>query len=315
METPKTLIEAVTFFNETKNAIEYLASRRWPKGVVCPYCEQDQPMFLETRLIWKCRKCRKQFSVKVGTIFEDSAISLGKWLVVTWQLVNCKNGVSSYEIAKAIGVTQKSAWFMLQRIRKAMQDDRKGGKLSGEVEVDESYIGGKARNMHKSRKLKTLGGKGGGAVGKTAVQGMLQRGGEVRTRVIENTQWQNVVPAIHDNVEAGSHLFTDEVVAYFGLRADYAHQVINHAETYVNGQIHTNGMENFWSLLKRGLHGTYISVELFHLFRYLDEQALRYNLRKMSDAERFAHVCSHVAGRRLTWNEMTAKTAVDGERW
>ncbi|MGI8961991.1 MAG: IS1595 family transposase [Bryobacteraceae bacterium] len=316
METPKTLIEAVTFFNEPKNAIKYLASRRWPTGVTCPYCETENPMFLETRLIWKCRRCHKQFSVKVGTIFEDSAIALGKWLVVTWQLVNCKNGVSSYEIAKAIGVTQKTAWFMLQRIRKAMQDDRRGGKLSGEVEVDESYIGGKARNMHKSHKLKTLEGKGGGSVGKTAVQGMLQRGGEVRLRVIENTQYHNVVPAVHDNVEAGSHLFTDEVVAYFGLRAEYAHQVINHAETYVNGQIHTNGMENFWSLLKRGLHGTYISVEPFHLFRYLDEQALRFNLRKLTDSERFAFVCSHVTGRRLTWNEMTAKTTpTEIERW
>jgi transposase-like protein len=148
METPATLLEAIKFFDDKKNATNYLASKRWPKGVTCPHCNAERPMFLENRSVWKCRKCRKQFSVKVGTIFEDSPIPLGKWLTATWMLTNCKNGVSSYEIGRDLGVTQKSAWFMLQRIRKAMQDSETGGKLSGEIEIEETWVGGKARNMH-----------------------------------------------------------------------------------------------------------------------------------------------------------------------
>jgi transposase-like protein len=191
-----------------------------------------------------------------------------------------------------------------------MQDDRKGGKLSGDVEADESYIGGKARNMHKSRKAKKLEGKGGGVAGKIAVQGILERGGYIRARVIDNSQFQNVVPAVRENVQAGSHVYTDQLRSYFGLRAKYEHDVINHAEMYVNGQIHTNGLENFWSLLKRGLGGTYVSVEPFHLFRYVDEQAFRYNHRKdMDDSDRFVAVMNQIIGRRLTYKELTGKEA------
>ncbi len=313
---PKTLLQAVSYFKDENNCIKYLAAKRWPDGVVkCPTCGSDRVGYLENQKRWQCsnRHSKRQFSIKVGTIMEDSPISLDKWLPVLWLIANCRNGISSWEIHRALGVTQKTAWFMLHRVRLAMQDDRKGGKLSGEVEIDESYIGGKARNMHRSDKARKLQGKGGGMAGKVAVQGLLQRGGHIRARVIDNSQRQNVVPAVHENVEAGSHVYTDELRSYFGLQSDYEHDVINHAEAYVNGQIHTNGLENFWSLLKRGLGGTYVSVEPFHLFRYLDEQAYRYNHRKnadgspMDEEDRFSSLCSQIVGRRLTYKELTGK--------
>jgi len=308
METPKTLIKAIEFFADPDNALQYLAAKRWPDGVTCPYCEAGEPMFLSTRRIWKCRKCRTQFSVKVGTIFEDSPLSLGKWLTAVWLISNCKNGVSSYEIARDLGITQKSAWFMLHRIRDAMQDTQTGSKLSGEVEVDETFIGGKARNMHLEKRQRRITGTGG--KDKTAVMGILERGGEVRTAVIPSRKKKVLQAEIRKHVQAGSALYSDALKSYEGLSAEYAHQVIDHAVAYVEGRVHTNTLENFWSLLKRGLGGTYISVEPFHLFRYIDEQAFRYNNRKdMTDADRFALACSSIAGKRLTWNELTGKEA------
>lgn len=305
METPKTLRDAIQFFADPDNALHYLAAKRWPDGVACPYCEAKEPMFLSTRKVWKCRKCRKQFSVKVGTIFEDSPLSLGQWLTAVWLISNCKNGVSSYEIAKDLGITQKSAWFMLQRIRAALQDN-KGRKVGGQIEVDETFIGGKARNMHANKRVKRI--KGRGASGKTVVLGMLQRGGTVRATVIEDRDKPTLHGFIDENVRRGSRVYTDELISYWGLEEKYVHRIINHAEEYVRGKVHTNGMENFWSLLKRGLSGTYISVEPFHLFRYIDEQAFRYNNRKdMTDADRFALACSMMSGKRLTWNELTGK--------
>ena len=307
MDTPKTLVDAIKYFDDPDNALNYLASKRWPNGVTCPHCEAKGPMFLKTRRIWKCRKCRKQFSVKVGTILEDSAVTLGKWLTAVWLISNCKNGVSSYEIARDLGVTQKTAWFMLQRIRLGLQDER-GGKLSGEIEADETFIGGKARNMHAKKRHKKTHGRG--PVDKTIVAGVLERGGEVRTTVVTKRRKKQLQGLIRDNVESGAALFTDELKSYDGLESDYAHEVINHAEAYVNERVHTNGMENFWSLLKRGLHGTYVSVEPLHLFRYLDEQAFRFNNRKaLDDAGRFALACSQIAGRRLTWKGLTAQDA------
>ena len=306
METPKTLIKAIEFFADPDNALQYLAAKRWPDGVTCPYCEAGEPMFLSTRRIWKCRKCRTQFSVKVGTIFEDSPLSLGKWLTAVWLISNCKNGVSSYEIARDLGITQKSAWFMLHRIRDAMQDTQTGSKLSGEVEVDETFIGGKARNMHRTKRERVITGTGG--KDKIVVMGILERGGNVRAMVVDNRRKKELQKQVREHVEAGTAIFSDELKSYDGLSADYQHAVINHAVEYVNGKVHTNGMENFWSLLKRGLHGTYISVEPFHLFRYIDEQAFRYNNREdMADGDRFALACSKIAGKRLTWNKLTGK--------
>ena len=305
MDTPKTLSEAIQSFANPDNAIRYFSAKRWPDGVACPYCEADEPMFLSTRKIWKCRKCRKQFSVKVGTIFEDSAIPLSKWLTAMWLIANCKNGVSSYEIARDLGITQKSAWFMLQRIRQALQG-KKGGKIGGHIEVDETFIGGKARNMHLRKRRERIQGRG--VTGKAVVIGMLQRGGQVRTAIIDDRDKETLHGFVRENVRRGASVYTDELLSYYGLDSDYTHQVINHAEEYVRGQVHTNGMENFWSLLKRGLSGTYVSVEPFHLFRYIDEQAFRYNNRKdMTDADRFALACSLAAGKRLAWNELTGK--------
>jgi transposase-like protein len=308
---PKTLQQAIVYFSDPKNCLNYLAARRWKDGVVCPTCGSKNVSFLASRSLWQCktRHPKAQFSIKVGTIFEDSAIPLDKWLLAMWMLANCKNGISSYELHRAIGVSQKTAWFMLQRIRLAMQDPRDGGKLSGEIEVDETYIGGKARNMHKARKQRMLKGKGGGMVGKTGVQGMLQRDGRIKLNVIKpySHGW-DLKDNVKDVVESGSHIFSDEAIAYFGLSADYVHQFINHAEAYAIGNVHTNGLENFWSLLKRGLGGTYISVEPFHLFRYVDEQAFRFNNRKdMNDSDRFNALCAQIVGKRLTFAEVTGK--------
>ncbi len=279
-QEPKTLQEAILYFSDADRCLDYLALRRWPDGVpTCPVCERKDANFLANQRKWQCKTVHhhRQFSVKVGTIFEDSPIPLQKWLPAVWVIVNCKNGISSYELHRALGVTQKTAWFMLHRIRKAMQTGsfiKKMGGDGGEVEADETFIGGKARNMHKDVKARRIAGQGQAAKDKMIVMGILERGGRVRTQVIADRQKETLQPIIRQHVEAGSAIFTDEMGGYKGLD-DYQHQIIDHAVQYVNGRIHTNGLENFWSLLKRGLGGTYVSVEPFHLHRYLDEQAFR----------------------------------------
>jgi transposase-like protein len=304
METPKTLAEAIVHFSNPDNSLKYLVEKRWPNGVECPYCDTKEPMFLATRRIWKCRatNCRKQFSIKVGTIFEDSPIPLHKWLAATWLISNCKNGVSSYEISRDLGLTQKTTWFMLHRVREAMQD-KTATKLSGEVEVDESFIGGKARNMHKERRARVITGTGG--KDKAIALGMVERGGNVRAFAVPTRRKHELQGKVRENSQAGSALFGDALQSYNGLSADFKHAVIDHAVEYVNGNVHTNTIENFWSMVKRQLNGTDISVEPYHLFRYLDEQSFRYNGRRLSDAERFSFVCSQIVGRRLTWKRLT----------
>lgn len=304
---PKTLQQAVVYFADPNNCIAYLVARRWPDGVTCPTCGSGNVGYLASRRLFQCknRHPKSQFSIKVGTIFEDSPISLDKWLCAMWLLANCKNGVSSYEIHRDLGVTQKTAWFMLQRIRLALQDDG-GGKLGGEVEVDETFIGGKARNMHVATKKRRITGTGG--KDKAIVFGMVERGGKVKAQVVASRKRETLQPEIRKHVEAGSALYSDALLSYQGLASDYAHQVINHAVSYVEGNVHTNSMENFWSLLKRGINGTYVSVEPFHLFRYLDEQAFRYNNRKeLNDAGRFDLAVSRIVGKRLTYAEVTGK--------
>jgi transposase-like protein len=310
METtePKTLQEAILYFSNPENCLKYLVVRRpeWRNGVTCPICGSDRVSFLKNQLRWQCSSHheKRQFSVKVGTIFEDSPLGLDKWLPAVWMLQNCKNGVSSHEIARTLGVTQKTAWFMLHRIRLAQQG-KHGGKLSREVEVDETFIGGKARNMHRARRARVITGTGG--KDKTIVMGMLERGGNVRAFVVDTRRKQAVHEHVRKHIKAGSAIFSDELKSYDSLSEDYKHAVINHAVQYVDGNVHTNAMENFWSLLKRGLHGTYISVEPFHLFRYIDEQACRYNHRKMTDAERFDLAIRQIVGKRLTYKELTGK--------
>jgi len=309
MTEPKSLQEAIIYFSNPDNCIDYLAIRRWPDGkVTCPTCGSDKVKFNPNRRLWQCstHHAKRQFSVKVGTVMEDSAIPLDKWMVATWLIANCKNGVSSYEIARDVKVTQKSAWFMLHRIRLAMQDDFFGSKLGGEVEVDETFIGGKARNMHVSKRQRRITGTGG--KDKTAVMGILERGGKIRTAIVPNRRKSALQAEVRDHVEAGAALYTDALLSYEGLATDYAHQVVDHATQYVDGRVHTNGLENFWSLLKRGISGTYVSVEPFHLFRYLDEQMFRFNNRKdLDDAGRFNLAVSQIVGKRLTFAELTGK--------
>jgi transposase-like protein len=308
MSEPKTLQQAIGYFSDPDNCLNYLVSKRWPKGVICPTCGSEKVKFNPSRRFWQCSSHhpKRQFSVKVGTIFEDSAVGLDKWLAAVWMLTNCKNGISSYEIARDLGVTQKTAWFMLHRIRLALQDET-GGKLGGEVEADETYIGGLARNMHKSKRAKKISGTGG--AGKVAVMGLLQRHGKVKTSVLPDVQMETLNRIVRDHVSLGSQVFTDAWVGYNGLDAEYIHSVIDHAEAYVKENVHTNGLENYWSLLKRGIRGTYISIEPFHLFRYLDEQAFRFNYRKdLDDRSRFDMAVSQVIGKRLTWNRLTGKS-------
>lgn len=315
MPEPKSLQEAIVYFSNPDNCIDYLAIRRWPDGrVLCPTCGSDKVKFNADRRIWQCSShhSKRQFSIKVGTVMEDSAIPLDKWLTAAWLVTNCKNGVSSYEIARDMKVTQKSAWFMLHRIRLAMQDETLGSKLGGEVEADETFIGGKARNMHKSVKARRITGQGRNTDDKIMVMGMLERGGRVRTQIVADRQQHTLHSIVRNNVEAGAALFTDEFGGYKGLHSEYEHQIVDHALRYVDGRVHTNGLENFWSLLKRGLAGTYVAVEPFHLFRYLDEQAFRFNNRatrenKVTDSDRFDMVVSSIVGKRLTFAQLTGK--------
>ena len=308
MNEPKTLQEAILFFSSPDNCLSYLVARRWPNGVVCPVCGNARVGFLAKQHRWQCstRHPKRQFSVKVGTIFEDSPLPLKKWLPCVWLITNCKNGVSSWEVHRALGVTQKTAWFMLHRVRLLLQDDFFGSKLSGEVEVDETFIGGKARNMHISERKRRITGTGG--KDKTAVIGILERGGKVRASVIPSRKRKVLHEEVRKHVTAGAALYTDALLSYEGLAGDYAHQVIDHATQYVDGRVHTNGLENFWSLLKRGVSGTYVSVEPFHLFRYLDEQMFRFNNRKdIDDAGRFDIAIRQLVGKRLTYAALTGK--------
>jgi len=309
---PKTLQQAIRYFGDEQVCISTVAKLRWPNGPICPACEGTEHYYLKTQKRWKCKKCAKQFSVKLGTIFEDSPISLDKWLVALWMLVNCKNGISSYEVGRDLGLTQKSAWFVLHRLRLALQESslmRLGG--SGKtVEVNETFIGGLSRNMHADKRARRI--TAHGPKDKAIVLGILQRGEKIRTMVVPDTKQRTLQGCVREHIERGADLVSDASPSYTGLRKDYEHKVIDHAVAYVHGNVHTNGMENYWSLLKRGIKGTYVSVEPFHLFRYLDEQAFRFNNRAtkenpMNDADRFGLALSQIAGKRLTFAEVTGK--------
>lgn len=312
----KTLQQAIKYFSDEQVCIDTVAKLRWPSGPLCPACGHKEHYYLKSQRRWKCKECYKQFTVKLGTIFEDSPIPLQKWLPALWLLVNCRNGISSYEIARDLGVSQKAAWFMLQRLRLALQENsivKLGGPEGKHVEVDETFIGGKARNMHKARRQRMH--NVGMYKAKTAVMGMLERGGKVRTHVIGQREQSQMQQIVGENVTPGTYVMTDEFRAYEGLDKDFTHLVVNHLDRYVQGNVHTQGIENFWSCLKRSLGGTYVAVEPFHLFRYVDEQAFRFNHRKgedgkkRSDLERFNLALAQIAGKRLTFAEVTGKTS------
>lgn len=317
MKEPLTLQQAILCFADVDNCIEYLVERRWPDGVaVCPTCGRNDVTYVPKRRVWQCktRHPKAQFSIKVGTIFEDSPIGLDKWLLAMWMVANCKNGVSSWEMHRTLGVTQKTAWFMLHRIRLALGQEpeaRMGGR--GPVEVDECFVGGTPKFMHAKRRM-SLGTGIGGRTAKVPVMGMLDREArQVRARVVPNVKRETLQNAILDGVERGSTIYTDNASTFDTLAAkDYVHDTVNHVVEYVRGQVHTQGIENFWSLLKRQLKGTYIAVEPFHLDRYVGEQVFRYNNRAtkdnpLNDADRFALAVSQIVGKRLTYAELTGK--------
>ena len=322
---PKTLLDAVRFYSDPENCRQHMIEVRWLDGIVrCPTCGSKEVTFLETANLYKCygRHDRAKFSLKVGTVFEDSPIGLDKWLPVVWLLANAKNGISSYEVARSIGVTQKSAWFMLHRIRKAMASRsfmKLGGSGGGPVEVDETYIGPKPQKMHRERRLRMQAGIAGGLNSKTAVMGMLDRDSrKVRARVVPNVKRETLQSAILNEIEKGSTVYTDGATVYDNLATrDYIHETVNHLEEYVRGEVHTQGIDNFWSLLKRGLTGTYIAVEPFHMDRYVTEQMFRYNNRAtkdnpLQDSDRFMLALSQIVGKRLTYAELTGKEAEAG---
>jgi transposase-like protein len=315
---PKSLLQATRYFADPDVCVDFVASMRWPNGAICAHCGGSKVSYLSTRRIWKCmnRDCHKQFSVKTGSVFEDSPIPLDKWLTAVWLVVNCKNGISSYEIMRHLKVTQKSAWFMLHRIRLALRQgnwSKLGGDEGGPVEVDETFVGPNPQKMHRSRRLRSI--KLNGNHGKAVVMGMLDRDArKVRAKVVPNIQRETLQNEILNAIEDGSTVYTDRAPAYDRLRTfeQYIHESVNHVEEYVRGQVHTQGIENFWSLLKRGLKGTYVAVEPFHLDRYLDEQVFRYNNRAtkdnpLDDADRFVLAVSQIAGKRLTYAELTGK--------
>jgi len=318
MKEPTTLLQAIRYYSDEDRAFEAAKEFRFPNGVHCPTCGRTDVRFIATRRMWECKgkHPRKQFSVKLGTIMEDSPLGLDIWFAAIWTIANDRNGISSYEFARMTGITQKSAWHVMHRVRLAMKVAGVGGddtltKLRGVIEADETRIGGKAKNMHKSKRERNVKRSGSHMAEKTLVQGVLQRTSDgalshVRVRLVETTSVKALTGFVRANVEPGSDLMTDTLPAYTSLRSDYSHETVNHAaEEYVRGRVHTNGIENFWSLVKRTLGGTYVSVEPFHLARYLDEQAFRFNERKGTDGDRFRKLASSINGLRLTWKELT----------
>ena len=326
MEAPKTLQRAIVHYSNPDNCIEFLMMQRWPDGVVkCPICGAEGAKYMPARRVWQCktRHPKSQFSIKVGTIFEDSALGLDKWLMAMWMLANCKNGVSSHEVAKAVGITQKSAWHMLHRIRLAMKDEAPAllgnGPDGGPVEIDEAFVGGEPKNWHKERREKRrkevrslrVRTYQNAFTHKTAVLGMIDRESrQIRAKVVPNVRKETLQNEILSQVKPGSKVFTDQAVTYTHLQKEYIHETVNHALEYVRGEVHTNSMENFWSLMKRNLRGTYVAIEPFHLDRYLDEQVFRFNNRLgMKDFDRFFDVAARIVGKRLTYAALTGKEA------
>lgn len=324
----KTLKDAIQFFADPDAALQYAIPVVWPDGITCPHCnDKGNHHFIATRRIWRCAACKKQFSIKLGTVMEDSPIGLDVWFPAIWLIANAKNGISSYEIHRALGVTQKTAWFLLHRIRTAMKTGT-FRKMSGTVEADEHYVGGLVQNFKKSKR-KALAKESkkqkpfrpahiGRVSKKTIVMGLIERGqgdqpSQASMRVVDTARRGDLEAVVRENVEPGSFLMTDALLSYKRLQDQYIHMSINHAITYAAGRIHTNSMENFWSLFSRTIHGTYVAVEPFHLDRYLDEQCFRFNSRKMNDAQRFAKTLGMIGGKRITYEQLTGKT-VEGER-
>jgi transposase-like protein len=302
---PTTLLEAIRYFSDPQLAFDFVLRMRWPDGeITCPRCGCGETTFISTRRIWKCKGCRKQFSIKVGTIFEDSPLGFDKWLAAMWLICNSKNGISSYELGRAIGFGQKTAWFVLHRIRHAMATGS-FQKLDGTVEVDETYVGGHARFMHENVRARKIHGRGG--VDKIAIQGAMQRGGPVRAAVIDTFHTAGLQANVREWVESGATVYTDEAAGYVGLDDQFAHKSVNHRQEYVSGDVHTNSLENFWMLYKRAWRGTYTHNARQHTMRYIDERTFAFNHRDTDDLGRMQIATVQTNGRRLPWAVLTDK--------
>jgi transposase-like protein len=303
---PETLIGAVRYFSDEAVCRDFVAGLRWPNGVRCVRCDSKELGFVSSRSLWRCKACKYEFTVKKGTIFEDSPIALSKWLPALWMYSAFKKGVSSHQLARNLGVTQKTAWFMSHRIRLALEIGHFDLPLSGEVEADETFVGGKARFMHEHKKKHM----GTGGMGKVAVMGLLERHGEVRAHVIPSRRKRTLQNEVRASVAPGSRVYSDALRSYDGLDGEYIHEVIDHAEGYVRDRVHTNGWENFWSLVKRIIYGTHHSVDPEHLDRYLDEATYRFNTRETSDTTRFVSATARVIGKRITYRQLIRKDAL-----
>ena len=327
METenlPESLLEAVAFFADEDRAHDFFVKMRWPEGVRCAHCNsvnvgklvrsetKNKKGEVAVRRVWNCKTCKRQFTAKVGTVFNESPLPLSKWLPALWLVTSAKNGISSCELARALKITQKSAWFMGHRLRTSIQ--RGGGivRADGVFECDESFIGGSARNMHVAKREETV---KSAYKGKSVVMGLLARHSantpvsQVVTRVVRSNRASSLLPHIQQHIPKGAEVHTDAHRAYNGIDADYAHKVVDHAECYVKDGVHTNSLENFWSLLSRTLKGTYVHCAPFHLYRYLDEQTYRFNERKNGNGDqgRLINAVKTTVNRKLTWKKLTGK--------
>ncbi len=293
------LYELTDYFHDEIDSIKYFAYKRWGDNPVCPFCDCEKVYSFSNGITYKCSHCRKQFNPRIGTIFENSKISMKKWFIAIYLISSHKKGISSYQLAKDISVTQKTAFNMLKKLRYAFKLANLGEMLDGVVEVDESFVGGKNRNRHKNKKVRNSQGRA--FIDKTPVLGMLQRGGKLMAKVIPNTKAETIIPIIEKYVKKGSTIYSDEWWAYKNLHNNYTHaQVYHNIGVYGIGNVHTNGIEGSWASLKRSIIGVYHSVSRKHLQKYVDEFVFRYNTRNMKEGERLNKILS-LCCRNLTY--------------